>query len=1285
MKKLFIIITLLLCCVHLYAQQHDCTIKTENVTGATLYGNEENGLEGISPELLKAIILELGYEYSSNLDSLNIVIASSAAELTQKINQAIKTLQANGTIDAFYDEWAKKEEKKSYLDVFYIIIVALVAITILSLLLTYIHKTIAKRATQKVQKALLHNKELIHSVNLLIQNGSTEILMFDENTRQLSILRNGTFTPTTINLSEVEKMIHPEDVEQYKKDYQAVINGDVEMVVSRLRIFNKEADKYFYYEHVIIPAEKDENGRVNRFYYSRRDETQRMEELRYKEETINSFTMAMKSTGLIRWNYDPKKEVVRLIYSDLSEAEFTKDEALELTHPTDQKRFSDYIDNAIAGIDQDSIIVKVIIKDEGYRTCNISCTIHQNELGETYMVYGIINDLTELTHNHQRITNLQEEMKMALDAGEMSAWRYSEEDDVFTIFHGPKLIDRDMTLSQYIEYAHPEDKQILPMALKDILSGKSKNTIVKFRLNTSGKEYRWYTCSLIPVYIDGEIRYATGTRRDITDEMNSRIELQKNQMRLQSIIDKLPIPIYVKNPETQKLIYLNDDAKRLFNTENNSSIVDVFTAECIERWSDIDKNIVSNGEDYIAKEIIELCSGEVKHTFVKKILVNFNNINQILAVRVDLTEQDKLSKVQKLMSTSLPSINAFTWTIDSRNKILNYGSTVDVGDRNLDEIGTIEKCAQFIHEEDRSIFINTLLEHIDKGSGEFNMEYRIKLSQSKNYEWWETRGVSETMREGGEVYVLLYGITININTSKNNEFSLKESQEKLYSLNYQKELILKNINSGIVYLDDKLNVSQSNIEQVYGGFKSNMFSQGEKCYTGYGYDKPCTDCRAIEAMETNTPYQFVENDDERVLSIEYIPVQTKDGKKGLVIKIDNITELSNLVDDLKKMNKELTIAKNKAEESEKLKMAFLANMSHEIRTPLNAIVGFSGLLHDTLDEEEKNEYINIINKNNELLLRLIGDILDLSKIESGTVELKPEKFDISKMCSETFTTWHQRNSNLHIKFVLDNPYQSCFVTLDKNRVLQVCTNFLSNAFKYTSTGTITLGCECVDNGVKLYVKDTGIGIPKEKQHLAFERFEKLDNFAQGTGLGLPICKAIAEACGGKIGFDSIEGKGSCFWVWFPSETTITQKNEPIQPAQNSNVYQLHKKKVNNTSNANKSRTILVAEDDYSTYMLIQAILRNDKLTRVENGIEALDIAKKQQFDCILMDMRMPVMNGLDATRKIREFDIETPIIALITNTFDSDKVSAKEVGCNAFIAKPVKRNELMSLLKSVVE
>ena len=152
--------------------------------------------------------------------------------------------------------------------------------------------------------------------------------------------------------------------------------------------------------------------------------------------------------------------------SDLSEAEFTKDEALELTHPTDQKRFSDYIDNAIAGIDQDSIIVKVIIKDEGYRTCNISCTIHQNELGETYMVYGIINDLTELTHNHQRITNLQEEMKMALDAGEMSAWRYSEEDDVFTIFHGPKLIDRDMTLSQYIEYAHPEDKQILPMALK---------------------------------------------------------------------------------------------------------------------------------------------------------------------------------------------------------------------------------------------------------------------------------------------------------------------------------------------------------------------------------------------------------------------------------------------------------------------------------------------------------------------------------------------------------------------------------------------------------------------------------------------------------------------------------------------------------------------------------------------------------------------------------------------------------------------------------------------------
>jgi hypothetical protein len=211
-------------------------------------------------------------------------------------------------------------------------------------------------------------------------------------------------------------------------------------------------------------------------------------------------------------------------------------------------------------------------------------------------------------------------------------------------------------------------------------------------------------------------------------------------------------------------------------------------------------------------------------------------------------------------------------------------------------------------------------------------------------------------------------------------------------------------------------------------------------------------------------------------------------------------------------------------------------MSHEIRTPLNAIVGFSNLLVETNDPDEKEEYTRIINNNNELLLKLISDILDLSKIESGSVKLKYEDFDLSGYFDELAVSMKQRITNPDVNLVIVNRYDKCLVCLDKNRVAQILTNYMINAIKYTVKGTIEMGYDATKSGIYFYVKDSGIGILDEKKNRVFHRFEKLDEFAQGTGLGLSICKAIAEAMGGKVGFESTYGKGSLFWASLPCET-----------------------------------------------------------------------------------------------------------------------------------------------------
>ena len=373
----------------------------------------------------------------------------------------------------------------------------------------------------------------------------------------------------------------------------------------------------------------------------------------------------------------------------------------------------------------------------------------------------------------------------------------------------------------------------------------------------------------------------------------------------------------------------------------------------------------------------------------------------------------------------------------------------------------------------------------------------------------------------------------------------------------------------------------------------------------------------------------------------------------------------------------LITAKNKAEEADKLKSTFLANMSHEIRTPLNAIVGFSELLTETDDTEEKFEYKQLIETNSEILLKLIGDILDLSKIEVGSIDINRQKLNLCQLCDELYRSFQQRIKNPKVTLKLINPYTKCVANFDKYRFMQIFTNFATNAIKYTPQGEIVMGYECMPGQVRIYVKDSGIGIPEEKKNRIFSRFEKLDTFAQGTGLGLSICKAIADATGGEVGFKSKANIGSEFWYIGYTDVEYVEKSEVADE-------DLNNKSTEHLSADSsvkiKDLNILIAEDNDSNYLLIKKLLKDNQLTRAITGVEAIEKIKAQTFDIVFMDMRMPVMNGLEATSLIREFNQITPIIALTANAFDSDRENALAAGCNHFMTKPVKKRELMDLL-----
>ena len=574
---------------------------------------------------------------------------------------------------------------------------------------------------------------------------------------------------------------------------------------------------------------------------------------------------------------------------------------------------------------------------------------------------------------------------------------------------------------------------------------------------------------------------------------------------------------------------------------------------------------------------------------------------------------------------------------------------------------TYEDWEKRIHPEDKERVLKTIALHIETGH-DYNVEYR-HLHKSNEYRWQNSIGKVVYDNKGKAVRMI--GCIRDIHKNKAAEKELEHERNFLKSIleSMSDAFISLNKQGIITYANAKaVEISSLNHEDLISKPIATVIPESKRATFQLNYEKIMLEKNSMLLEEYYEP---------RNLWIQYSIFSTN---SGVAIFFSDITHR-------KKIELELFKAKEKAEESDRLKTAFLANMSHEIRTPMNGILGFSSLLSEPgLGKEEQQEYIKLIQVSGARMLNLISEIIDISKIESGMMEISLQKININEKIAFVYNLLkldaEERSLTLSHNTAA---FPDLYLITDPEKCYAILTNLVKNAIKYTDQGSIEFGYTIKDKNIEFFVKDTGIGIPKDRQAAIFERFIQVDianiQARQGAGLGLAIAKAFVKLLGGRIWLESEEGKGTTFYFTLTySAKSTDNKTEEVATQKEENAL---------SSDFTSKLKILIADDDVISRKLIVKSVADigNEIIQAKSGREAVEkFMEHRDVDLILMDVQMPDMNGYEATMEIRKIDPNVIIITQSAFGLTGDREKAIEAGSNDYITKPIDKSELMLLI-----
>jgi PAS domain S-box-containing protein len=782
-------------------------------------------------------------------------------------------------------------------------------------------------------------------------------------------------------------------------------------------------------------------------------------------------------------------------------------------------------------------------------------------------------------------------------------------------------------------------------------------------------------------YFDKKVRFSAV--RDITNQITLQEQLTKSEERYRTVFEKTATATVII--EKNRIISLaNSRFSRLVGypvkeIENQMKWTDFVIQEDLEKMGRRHEMRRSDPEKAPTEYEFRLVD---RHNNIKYINLVVNIIpgtEQSIASLVDVTKRKKAEIMVRESESSLKNAQAIaklgSWSINMNTREVS-GSEEAMKIYGLTGPSVSADMIQLTHLPEYREKLDRALNDLISGKDKYDVEFKLENQLSG-----QIIDVHSMAQYNADEKIVT-GVIQDVTRVKEAESQIHQREQYLQSI-----FRAAPVGIGVVVdrhftgVNEKLCELTGYSEEELLEQSSRMLYLSESDFEEVGTEK----YRRISEQGTGTVETRWKCKDGSIKDIllSSTPMDAIDLQKGVTFTAMDITERKKAEQNLLSKNRELQVARDHAEESDRLKTAFLANMSHEIRTPMNGILGFTNLLgKPSLSEETMQSYIEIINKSGERLLGTVNDLIDISKLETGQVNIVIDNTNITDLL-DTLYKFFQAETNtkgLQLRCQKESAEKPLIIRTDEQKLNSVLTNLVKNAIKYTKIGSVEFGYKRIKienkETLEFYIKDTGIGIPEDRQQAVFNRFEQADiddrHAYEGSGLGLAIAKSLVEMLGGKIWLESTVGKGSSFYFTLPLITSEEKDSVSIEA-----------KPLREQVNLQGNMKILIAEDDVASFLHLSILTKEftRELLHVTSGSEAIQACKEHSdIDLILMDIKMPLMNGLEATRLIRVFNPTVNIIAQTAYALTGDREKALEAGCNDYLTKPIQRGELMEKL-----